>query len=403
MRIKKYVADSMSEALKLVKADLGSEAIVLNKRTIRKSSALGILGKSQVEITAAVDKGKAVIRQAGGALQPKIKTPAPAPRSGKPRISKRTPVSQKTRTADAADAGWADRLSRQIEELQTSLESMGQPTALQGNLILPGALDPLSKRMLSAGFEPTLTEEILKSLLLAPGDGGLEDLKGLYRRAAQMLAERCQPPSPTVLAKGVRTVVALVGPAGVGKTTAAARIAAQYSSEKKARTAFIAADPDRVGGLEQLRAYASILQTPLDIAQTPEEMGEVIHARRDVDLILIDTSGTSPVDAKQLENLGKFLREAGPSEIHLVLSATTDYRQMKDSISAFSRLGADRLLFTKLDETLRLGAACSFVVISKLPLSFTTDGRSVPGNLHPGDPCRLAVASLNRRANVLSG
>ena len=93
MRIKKYVADSMPEALKLVKADLGSEAIVLNKRTIRKSSALGILGKSQVEITAAVDKGKAVIRQAGGAPRPKpmAKTPAPAPRSGKPRISKRTP------------------------------------------------------------------------------------------------------------------------------------------------------------------------------------------------------------------------------------------------------------------------------------------------------------------------
>ena len=68
MKIKKYVADTMPEALKLVKADLGPRAVVLNTRTARKGSALGILGKGQVEVTAAVDEGRPeATKTAGGA------------------------------------------------------------------------------------------------------------------------------------------------------------------------------------------------------------------------------------------------------------------------------------------------------------------------------------------------
>ena len=57
MRIKKYVADSMPEALKLVKADLGPSAVILNPRPVKKGSKLGILGKGQVEVTAAERRG----------------------------------------------------------------------------------------------------------------------------------------------------------------------------------------------------------------------------------------------------------------------------------------------------------------------------------------------------------
>ena len=56
MRIKKYMAATMPEALKLVKADLGPKAVILNTRTIKKSGGLGILAKGQIEVTAAIDE-----------------------------------------------------------------------------------------------------------------------------------------------------------------------------------------------------------------------------------------------------------------------------------------------------------------------------------------------------------
>ena len=199
------------------------------------------------------------------------------------------------------------------------------------------------------------------------------------------------------LTGGVRSVVALVGPAGAGKTTAAARIGAHFSKEGETNVVLVAADTDRIGGLEQIRAYAGILNIPVDVVYTPDEMGEIIQSRRETDLVLIDTAGVGPMDSEQLAELKALLKEAAPNEIHLTLSATTGLQQMRDTVSAFAKLGIDRLLFTKLDEASRWGAACTLAVESTLPLSFTTDGRAVPGNLSPAAPTALSSALFTRR------
>ena len=76
MKIKKYVADSMPEVLKLVNDDLGPMAVVLNTRTIGKT---GILGKKgQVEITAASDDGVKAAKKTRPAKKPETTRPAAA-------------------------------------------------------------------------------------------------------------------------------------------------------------------------------------------------------------------------------------------------------------------------------------------------------------------------------------
>lgn len=402
MRIKKYVADTMPEALKLVKADLGPRAVILNTRTTRKGSALGILGKGQVEVTAAVDDGRQPWTQASDRAPGKKRPPrAPSEPVGAQQVPAASPAALKTAPGrPSSGTEWADRISRQIEEVQAALRSAAAASH-EGGLFLPGALGPLARQMEAAGLGRGLARDLLESILLDPGDTGLKDLGPVQERAVRMLARRFAPPSPIRLAKGVRTVVALVGPAGTGKTTAAAKIAAHFASQN-ARPAFIAADAARVGGLEQIRAYAGILGIPVDVVYTPEEMGDVIRARRDIDLILVDTAGVSPMAADQIEALGALLREAAPSEVHLVVSATSALQQMQDTVAAFSRVDANRLILTKLDETGRLGAACTMGAESRLSLSYTTDGRAVPGDLHPADPEALARMVFSRRPHALA-
>ena len=110
MRIKKYVAESMPEALKQVKADLGPNAVILNTRNLRKSSRLGLGGKGQVEVTAAIDAGTA------SGKRPAKKAARPSKTAKKP-LARSASVQKFPVQEMASDPQWADRLSQQIKHL----------------------------------------------------------------------------------------------------------------------------------------------------------------------------------------------------------------------------------------------------------------------------------------------
>ena len=393
MRIKKYVAESMPEALKQVKADLGANAVILNTRTLRKSSKFGLGGKGQVEVTAAVDSGASAKRPVKKAAPRQTGSDAAQKPAARSLSSQRSVV---TEPVSAPDHRWVDRISQQLKHLETTIKA-GNPAGGE-KLFLPGALEPLAEQLQKSGLADFLVQNVLKTVMLDPGPQGLKDLPPLQDRAAEMIARWCVDPAPTRLGKGVRSVVALVGPAGVGKTTAAARIAAHFA-QSGTRAVLVAADTDRVGGLEQIRAYAAILNIPIEVVYTPEELGDLIRERRDVDLMLIDTAGAGPMDHDVLDRLGHLMKEAAPNEIHLTVGASTDVYQMRDVAAAFVPLGVNRLLLTKLDETARLGAACTLAIEAKLPMSFTTHGRAVPGDLQVGDPTALVKGLFERVGN----
>lgn len=385
MKIKKYVANSMPEVLKLVKTDLGDSAVILNTRTLRKSRSFGIGTKGQVEVTAAIDEHKP-----SPSKKSLVKRTQPSPTSNPSRI-----IGNKTKPTSPTGE-WAVQICEEIKQLRTTLQSSySQPQ----DVFLPKNLCLLAQHMETVGLDRPIANLVLKKILHNPEKIGMKNLEHLQLRAAKILSDQFQPPIHTQLTQGVRSVIALVGPSGVGKTTSAVRIATHLVSQKPISIAFITGDTNRVGGLEQLRAYAGILGIPVDFAVTPEEMREAINARKETDLILIDTTGIGPLEENQIEALSDLLREAGPNEIHLVLDATTDLHQMRDTVKAYAEVSTNRLLITKIDETGRLGAICTLAVESKLPLSFTTNGRAVPGNLHLADP-EVLSSTLFRRLNV---
>lgn len=192
---------------------------------------------------------------------------------------------------------------------------------------------------------------------------------------------------------GVR-IVALIGATGVGKTTTLAKIAARFVLENNIRAALITADTYRISAVEQLKTYSDIIGLPLEIVYSPDELKVAIHKHRDKDLILIDTAGRSQHNEYQMQELQEFLAAAPHIEKHLVMSATTKNRDAADILEKFSVCDPDRVIFTKTDETSSVGLILNCLKDKKIALSFLTNGQSVPDDIVPATPEKLAALLL---------
>jgi flagellar biosynthesis protein FlhF len=192
-------------------------------------------------------------------------------------------------------------------------------------------------------------------------------------------------------------VVALLGPTGVGKTTTTAKLAAHHRLQEQKRVGLVTMDTTRVGGSEQLQAYANIIDVPCVVAQTPHDVAEAIRAYATYDLVLIDTPGRSAADAAGLADLKVLLEAAQPHEAHLLVSATTRRVDLWETARGFQPLSPGRIVFTKLDETTAFGDILNFADHTQLPLSYFSTGQTVPDAIEAATADRLARLLVSER------
>jgi len=179
-------------------------------------------------------------------------------------------------------------------------------------------------------------------------------------------------------------VIALVGPTGVGKTTTIAKLAAQYILRHGSgrQVALITMDNFRIGAHEQLSTYGRILDVPVRVAENGEELRGLINSFSDKRLILIDTAGVSQRDGRMQEQIDDLQQPDILVTPYLVMSATTQLKAMNDIISGFSAFELGACILTKMDETAETGNSVSALIEHQLPLAFITDGQQVPEDIH---------------------
>jgi len=197
-----------------------------------------------------------------------------------------------------------------------------------------------------------------------------------------------------------KKIVAFVGPTGVGKTTSIAKLAARLALQKNKRVVLVTLDGYRIGAIEQLRSYASLMGIPFHFAGQITELNTVIEENAQRDYILIDTAGRGPGDMDAMQNLAAFLKESDAVERHLVLSATTKPSDMRQIMDRFEVCCPDYLLFTKLDETSTPGPILNELVRTQKRFSYYTDGQRVPDDLHDVSGDRIIDIVLNRNENT---
>jgi flagellar biosynthesis protein FlhF len=210
--------------------------------------------------------------------------------------------------------------------------------------------------------------------------------------------------SPIRTQPGDRRVVALVGPTGVGKTTTVAKLAAGFRIEARRRVGLLTIDTFRIAAVQQLKAYAEIMDLPMEVVEKPDQMRPALERLGDVDLVLIDTAGRSPRSDARIDQLVELLRSAQPDETHLVLSATSSASTIQLALEGFAPVRPTAAILTKLDESPQTAGVLSAIVASDrfagVPLSYTTNGQQVPDDISIADAESLLSRLLPSKAMV---
>lgn len=398
MEIKTYRAATMQEALALVRRDLGPSAAVLHTREVGTGGLWKwIPGMRRIEVTAALEVN-VPSRFTGAKTEPAAKSSAAVTYEPSYAASS-APLAPSSRPTTSTPATPHHEVQTQITQLQALVEDLCRRTRGQGHQDLPESLFRIYTDLIEAEVGDDAARELVERLRRDAG-GELDDPAMLRARLARMVEEQLVASGPIRLEAGRCRTVALVGPTGVGKTTTIAKLAANFRLREKKRVGLITVDTYRIAAVEQLRTYADIIDLPMHVVSTPREMRDAVNSLSSMDLVLLDTAGRSPHDDVKIQELKSFLIEAQADEVHLVLSSTIGASSLEKTARQFAAVGTTHLLLTKLDEAASLGNLLPLIRSSRLPLSYVTDGQSVPDDIAAADSARLARIVLGQEPPV---
>lgn len=417
MRVKRYVVDSMPDALQKIRSDLGKDAVILNTKEIRTGGFLGMFGKKKIEVIAAIDGANAK-----PTVAPQRIAPQPPPQ---PKVSSQgaqllnnlhqsdfpdvpdvlVAAAKKSELVAVNAAPVADKVLNPVQhqayspssvqtsarasvkdeqlmdELKQMKEMMKKLTQVTDEGKLPEALQKLEQRLYDQEVNPTLVRQIMDEVI---SDFQLADEPVTEESAHLLVRSKLGQIFQTDHSKHISAqtrVVHFVGPTGVGKTTTIAKLAAEQVLKYHRKVGFITSDTYRIAAIEQLKTYATILNVPLEVVFSPQDLTKAFQNLAECDIIFMDTAGRNFRNEMYVSELNSLLKTQGNSETILVLSLTTKYRDLRAITNNFSKFKLDKVLFTKMDETDSYGAILNVVHEFSLKLSYVTTGQSVPDDI----------------------
>lgn len=419
MRIRRYTGKDAQEAMLKVKMDLGSEAIILSTRKVRKKGITGFFTKPLTEVLAAIDEDYGARKEAAdpakkakpvmgtynraAEVQPPY-TPGNRVDSLESRVQQMESMLERIYSKMAKNQQDGNGIDKQEKKGTPSFEPTIQRTAesVKGtevnSSVQPqnptvsnpeeigkkkedaGAYERFRKLLSDSEIESSIADKLIdKVKQFVRNHGSFEEICTVAEKILQKVLG--QPQGIEFREDGKPTVVLFVGPTGVGKTTTLAKLAADYSLNRQKKIALITADTYRIAAVEQLKTYAEILNIPISVIYTPQEIKTAIDEHQDKDLILIDTAGRSHRNAAQFSELKMLVNAADADEVFLVLNCGMGRVACKEILSQYGFLKKYKLLFTKLDEALVPGIILNARYTTGKPLSYTTAGQSVPDDI----------------------
>jgi flagellar biosynthesis protein FlhF len=390
MRIKTFEAPTVQKALALARTELGENAVVLNTKYAKSGRLLGLRGSDKVELMAAVD-GEQMGRDIQAVKMVRdIHVPDPVLADFQVRPPQAAsghgcPGNPARHTDVPGEQGLLehsllvpDPHESEINKLRAELKNL---SAIVHGLCAGRADAPVLDRplLMRLGIDEELARGLLSEMV------AIDDPAELTSALAARLQAFAIPPS-----LDGRQVIALVGPTGVGKTTTLAKLAARFSLEQGKSVAMLTADTYRIGAVEQLKTYARIMDVPLEIAFSPEDVAAGVAKHSDKDVILIDTVGRSQRSAEHLEVVREFVDAAKPTQTHLVIAASLAGEIQREAVEKFSAFSPTQLIITKLDESPTRGLLVNLPLGTGLAISCTTAGQNVPQDIDFADAGKIA-------------
>lgn len=431
MLVKTFQAASMPEALRMVKAELGPDAMILSTKKETTGGFFGFFSKQVYRVTAAIDPAR----------KP---TPPPAP----PVVYREAAPRERT-AREEMESSMLAPLARELKDLREKVEALtrreeefrslakpdeetkadaginlkniprsdleeikklllatlaksqeGETKDVQwpnisdastlegqsGEELLPED-SPLARELANSGISTDLIRKIVDTLNTLPLQSGNQTVKS---RLSETLGRLIKFAGTLKLKRNSPRIIALVGPTGVGKTTTTAKLAAMYALNRGNKVALITMDIFRVGAVEQLKTYSRIMGIPLEVASTPKELEKAVEKHSACDLIFIDTAGRSHKDKEKLDEMKNFLDNKIQMEVYLCLSATTKDRELEEILNRFRIFQISKVVFTKIDECESFGNMVNLLMKDNLQIAYFTTGQRVPEDIEIATPAKLA-------------
>lgn len=451
MKIKKFVGKTEEEATKKAKAELGPSTVIMNVKQTKPSGFFKAFKSSTFEVTAAVEENEYKINVSDAIKsqtpmhQTKINLAAndeinvkdisnttvslpkdnmtynrnnirkADPEAEIRRIIQEMPKNKGMVTDRMPEDKSLDKSINGFEEKLDSLHSMLEEnlkTSKEESAVKFDEPDELSEKdarrqegvkMAKMIYNTLLDNEVdekYANLLVEEMDKTLNHssnidlmLSNVYQKMILKFGET------SVINTGGRKpkMIFFIGPTGVGKTTTIAKIASKLKYEEGKKIALFTADTYRIAAEEQLRTYANILETPLTIIYSADELKQAIDKVKDADTILVDTAGFSHKSPDQKADTRKLiasLPQEIEKEVYLVLSATTKYRDLLEICDSYREISDYKLIFTKLDETSTYGNLFNIRMYTGASMSYVTTGQNVPDDIEVFDTQRIVKRLL---------
>lgn len=387
MRIKTYLAKDMRQALRLVREEQGPDAVILSSQRTAEG----------VEVTAAVDYEAAPATHQGSRRQ-----------AESPAVAKSAPAAIASHDGVEAEATFAAQMQRaslvaeQSNEMNSELRRLRQMLETQ---VATLAWNDLTRRApVHAELLRELTHLGLGQELVAEVTAQAPrhfEFAEAHRHALAQLAKRLDVVGDRFLETG--GMLALVGPTGAGKTTTLAKLAARWVLRHGSRDiALVAADSVRIGAQEQIHTLGRLLGVPAYSVDGAGELAGVLAKLSDRRLVLVDTAGLSPKDARHLEEMTALGAAHPRLESILVLSASGQAGAIEEAITRYSAVRPQSCILTKLDEATSLGGLLSALIRSRIAVAYVSEGQRVPEDLAPARAHQLIVRAveLSRRSGA---
>ncbi|ETI69334.1 flagellar biosynthesis protein FlhF [Neobacillus vireti] len=409
MKTKKIVADSMPLALKMVRQQLGDNAIIVNTKAIKTGGVFGFFAKQKFEVTAYSIEKEGVSAEPKFSVELKAKSEVNNQMSGETSNSvfHKKPqelynyYSQPTAGTEKPVSPTPQPLEKEnpfLDEL-TSMRKMMMTFMMneqQGNTLPPG-LAKCVNRLKKQGVDEEVIEYIVSCILKrheSMVDMAEEVIEIEVITIVKEIIEKRVP--VTNLVNESTRMINVIGPTGVGKTTTIAKLATEQVLKQKRRVAMITTDVYRIAAVEQLKIYAGILNVPLEVVRTKDELEKALTKLAHYDLIYMDTTGRNYKEVKYRESINEFLNHPLESDNYLVLSLTTKFEDMQILLNEFRESPIQKLIFTKFDETTSYGSLLNVAYKYPFQLAYLTNGQSVPEDITAIDATLLARYLLGK-------
>lgn len=378
MQVKRFFAADMRQAMKLVRDELGADAAIIGNRRLAGGVELvaalnyqlpnELVREPNLQLEAELRKTQEMIAsaQVEMAIRSESEQARPTPVAVEPERSRRDPNSAE---------GMLDAVRSELTGLRELIE-MQLGTMVWGNIQENQPLIAnLWRRMQRIGLPVDVSKQLMDQV------NEETDPRRAWRIVLAHLARSLIVPEREPLDDG--GVIALVGPAGMGKTTTLAKMAARYVLKHGAKqVALVSMDGYRIGAQEQLKTLGKILNVPVTQVEPGESLLDAVEPLKKKRLVLIDTAGLPSADPALRQQLDALTAADLHARNYLVMAATSQEQVLRATYQSYQRCGLAGCVITKLDEALSLGEILGVLVGEKLPLVYLADGPRIPDDLH---------------------